>query len=45
MLVTGELFCSEVSMPGSVDSRHGGSVGSAQRFQFQVVLMVDMVVV
>ena len=38
-------FCTEVSIPESVDSRHGGSVGSAQRFQFQVVLMADMVVV
>ena len=45
MFVTRELFCSEVSIPGSVDGRHGGCVGSAQRFQFQGVLMVDMMVV
>ena len=30
---------------GNVDGRHGGCVGSAQRFQFQGVLMADMVVV
>ena len=38
-------FYTEVSIPGSVDGGHGGCVGSAQRFQFQVVLIADMVVV
>ena len=37
-------FCTEVSIPGSVDGRHGGCVCSTQRFQFQGVLMADMVV-
>ena len=38
-------FYTEVSIPGSVDGRHGGCVGSKLRFQFQGVLMADMVVV